>query len=64
MKIFGADLATLEAKAEAARKVLATVPGITDITLVRELGQPSLTIEPNRANDRPLRPERRRTSTR
>ncbi len=49
VKIFGADLATLESKAEAARKVLAAVPGISGITLVRELGQPSLIIEPNRA---------------
>jgi len=49
VKIFGPDLETLEAKAEAVRKVIANVPGITDITLVRELGQPSLTIEPDRA---------------
>jgi cobalt-zinc-cadmium resistance protein CzcA len=49
VKIFGSDLNTLEAKAEAVRKVIAAVPGITDITLVRELGQPSLTIEPDRA---------------
>ena len=49
VKIFGSDLETLEAKAEAVRKVIANVPGITDITLVRELGQPSLTIEPDRA---------------
>jgi cobalt-zinc-cadmium resistance protein CzcA len=48
VKIFGSDLATLEAKAEAARDVLSKVPGITGITLVRELGQPSLIIEPNR----------------
>jgi cobalt-zinc-cadmium resistance protein CzcA len=48
VKIFGSDLETLEQKAEAARKVLAAVPGISGITLVRELGQPSLTIEPNR----------------
>jgi cobalt-zinc-cadmium resistance protein CzcA len=48
VKIFGGDLATLEAKAEAARDVLSKVPGITGITLVRELGQPSLIIEPNR----------------
>jgi cobalt-zinc-cadmium resistance protein CzcA len=48
VKIFGSDLETLEQKAEAARKVLAGVPGITGITLVRELGQPSLIIEPNR----------------
>ena len=49
VKIFGSDLETLEAKAEAVRKVIAAVPGIVDITLVRELGQPSLTIEPDRA---------------
>jgi heavy metal efflux system protein len=49
VKIFGADLETLEAKANAAQRALATVPGIADITLVRELGQPSLTIEPDRA---------------
>ena len=48
VKIFGSDLSTLEAKAEAARDVLSKVPGITGITLVRELGQPSLVIEPNR----------------
>ena len=48
VKIFGSDLPTLEAKAEAARDVLSKVPGITGITLVRELGQPSLVIEPNR----------------
>ena len=49
VKIFGSDLATLEAKATAARDVLSKVPGITGITLVRELGQPSLVIEPDRA---------------
>ena len=49
VKIFGTDLATLESKAEAAQRALSTVPGITHISLVRELGQPSLTIEPDRA---------------
>jgi cobalt-zinc-cadmium resistance protein CzcA len=49
VKIFGPDLQTLEAKAEAVRSVIARVPGITDITVVRELGQPSLTIRPDRA---------------
>jgi cobalt-zinc-cadmium resistance protein CzcA len=48
VKIFGSDLETLETKADAARKVLESVPGITGITVVRELGQPSLIIEPNR----------------
>jgi heavy metal efflux system protein len=49
VKIFGADLATLERKADEVQRAMATVPGITHISLVRELGQPSLTIEPDRA---------------
>ena len=49
VKIFGADLATLESNAEAVQRTLSTVPGITHVSLVRELGQPSLTIEPDRA---------------
>ena len=48
VKIFGSDLDTLENKAEAVRKILSNVRGITEITVVRELGQPSLIIEPNR----------------
>jgi cobalt-zinc-cadmium resistance protein CzcA len=31
------------------RKILSAVPGIAEITVVRELGQPSLVIEPDRA---------------
>jgi heavy metal efflux system protein len=49
VKIFGTDLGTLESRADAVQKAIATVPGITHITVVRELGQPSLTIEPDRA---------------
>jgi cobalt-zinc-cadmium resistance protein CzcA len=49
VKIFGEDLQTLETKADAVRKSIAAVPGITAITVVRELGQPSLSIEPDRA---------------
>ena len=49
VKIFGSDLTTLEDKAQQVRKILAAVPGITEITIVRELGQPSLVIEPDRA---------------
>src|SRR5580765_7305099 len=37
IKIFGGDLQTLEAKADAVRKTISTVPGITQITVVREL---------------------------
>jgi cobalt-zinc-cadmium resistance protein CzcA len=49
VKIFGPDLETLESKADALHKTIAAVPGIANITVVRELGQPSLTIEPDRA---------------
>ncbi len=49
VKIFGADLATLESKGEEVQRVISAVPGITHVSLVRELGQPSLTIEPDRA---------------
>src|SRR5665213_3470370 len=49
VKIFGGDLATLEAKARDVKRIIEKVPGIADITVVRELGQPSLTVVPNRA---------------
>ncbi len=58
VKIFGGDLATLEAKARQVKAIIAKVPGIADITVVRELGQPSLTVVPDREKDRALRPER------
>lgn len=48
VKIFGGDLATLEAKARQVKSVISKVPGIADITVVREFGQPSLTVVPNR----------------
>ncbi|MBZ5495787.1 MAG: CusA/CzcA family heavy metal efflux RND transporter [Acidobacteriia bacterium] len=48
VKIFGPDLATLEGKAKEVKKVISNVLGITHITIVQELGQPSLTIVPNR----------------
>jgi heavy metal efflux system protein len=49
VKIFGADLGTLESRADAVQRAISTVPGISHVTVVRELGQPSLTIEPDRA---------------
>jgi heavy metal efflux system protein len=49
VKIFGTDLVTLEDRARKVRDVISKVPGITGITLVRELGQPSLIVEPDRA---------------
>src|ERR1035441_4021352 len=49
VKIFGQDLKVLEDKATAVKDILKKVPGIAEITVVRELGQPSLTITPDRA---------------
>jgi heavy metal efflux system protein len=49
VKVFGSDLVTLEQKGKAIKQVLEQVRGIRDVTLVRELGQPSLTININRA---------------
>ncbi len=48
VKIFGTNLKILEQKAEQVRDVLSKVRGINHIVIVRELGQPSLIIEPNR----------------
>jgi len=49
VKIFGEDLKVLEDKAIQVRHILTQVPGISHIAMVRELGQPSLTIVPDRA---------------
>ena len=49
VKIFGSDLNVLQQKGKAIKQVLAQVRGIKDVTLVQELGQPSLTIKINRA---------------
>jgi len=49
VKVFGGDLHTLEDKGKAIKKILENVRGIRDVTLVQELGQPSLTIEIDRA---------------
>ena len=48
VKIFGSDLAVLENKAAEVKRIISDVPGITHVTAVRELGQPSLTITPDR----------------
>ncbi|HKT30651.1 CusA/CzcA family heavy metal efflux RND transporter [Dyella sp.] len=49
VKIFGPNLNVLQEKGKAIRKVLEQVRGIGDVTLVQELGQPSLTIKIDRA---------------
>ena len=48
VKVFGPDLDTLQQKGKAIKQVLERVRGIRDVTLVQELGQPSLTIKINR----------------
>jgi len=48
VKVFGSDLTTLEQKGKSIKKVLERVRGIRDVTLVQELGQPSLSIKINR----------------
>ncbi len=49
VKLFGTDLTTLEERGKAIKRVLDGVRGITHVTLVQELGQPSLTIDIDRA---------------
>ncbi len=49
VKIFGSDLDTLQQKGKAIKRVLESVRGIRDVTLVRELGQPSLSVRIDRA---------------
>jgi len=48
VKVFGSDLGTLEAKGKAIKSALEHIRGIRDVTLVQELGQPSLTIKIDR----------------
>ena len=49
VKVFGSDLAILQQKGKAIKQILEKVRGIRDVTLVQELGQPSLTISIDRA---------------
>jgi cobalt-zinc-cadmium resistance protein CzcA len=49
VKIFGPDLDVLEKKAVEIKQVLDKTPGFTELTVVRELGQPNLIIEADRA---------------
>jgi cobalt-zinc-cadmium resistance protein CzcA len=48
VKIYGPDLQVLEGKALEIKKTLETVPGFAELTVVRELGQPSLIIDVDR----------------
>ncbi len=49
VKLFGTDLPLLEERGKQIKRVLQSVRGITHVTLVEELGQPSLTIDVDRA---------------
>ena len=49
VKLFGSDLNVLEQKGKAIKTVLEHVRGIRDVTLVQELGQPSLSIQIDRS---------------
>ncbi|MGH9541658.1 MAG: efflux RND transporter permease subunit [Terriglobales bacterium] len=49
VKVFGSDLNVLQDTALKIKQVLARVPGFTDLTVVRELGQPSLVVTVDRA---------------
>jgi len=48
VKIYGSDLTVLQDKAVQIKNTLTKVPGFTDLTVVRELGQPSLLIDVDR----------------
>ncbi|MEO6805399.1 MAG: CusA/CzcA family heavy metal efflux RND transporter [Edaphobacter sp.] len=48
VKIYGPDLNVLQSKALEIKRKLAEVPGFTELTVVRELGQPSLLIDVDR----------------
>jgi cobalt-zinc-cadmium resistance protein CzcA len=45
VKIYGADLNVLQDRALEIKRRLSRVPGFTELTVVRELGQPSLLVE-------------------
>jgi cobalt-zinc-cadmium resistance protein CzcA len=48
VKVYGPDLNTLQEKALQIKGALEKVPGFTELTVVRELGQPSLLVEADR----------------
>lgn len=48
VKVYGSDLHVLQNNALKIKTTLAKVPGFTDLTVVRELGQPSLLIDVDR----------------
>jgi len=49
VKVFGTDLTLLEQRGNQIKKIISGVPGITNVVVVQELGQPSLTVTIDRA---------------
>jgi cobalt-zinc-cadmium resistance protein CzcA len=49
VKVYGNDLETLEKTADNIAAVLAKIPGITDLAVLRSLGQPTIRIDVDRA---------------
>jgi len=49
VKIYGNDLETLEHTANQIAKIMADVPGVTDLAVLRSLGQPTIRIDIDRA---------------
>jgi cobalt-zinc-cadmium resistance protein CzcA len=49
VKVYGSDLRTLQEKGKQIKAAMEKVRGITDVTLVHELGQPNLAIKIDRA---------------
>ena len=58
VKIFGPDLRVLEERANQVKNVLQKVRGIAEVSVITQLGQPTLTVESRPRQDRPLRPQR------
>jgi cobalt-zinc-cadmium resistance protein CzcA len=48
LKIFGDDLTVLEDKGEAVASVMAAIPGMHDVKLLRDFGQPNLDLQVDR----------------
>jgi heavy metal efflux system protein len=48
VKVYGPDLNVLQDKALQIKQILSQVPGFTELTVVRELGQPSLLVDVDR----------------
>jgi cobalt-zinc-cadmium resistance protein CzcA len=48
VKLYGGDLSVLEATANKMAEVMKTVPGITDLAVLRSLGQPTVRIDVDR----------------